>query len=117
MTKEKVAMPPAAVENTYCCSLRFVMGMVAVVLFLDFIRQVIYLTEIFINPYFNICYGIVYLIILLVFATAVVLIAIFLFARDTKENRKLAPWSFLLAAVSSFLLALWVFLFIETIHR
>ena len=110
-------MPPSAIENQYCCSLRFLLGIVAVILFLDFIRQIIYLTEIFINPYFSVWYGIGYLIILLVFTTAVILIAIFLFAKDSKENRKLAPWAFLLAAAASFLLALWVFLYIECVYR
>ena len=110
-------MPPAAIENQYCCSLRMLILIIAILLFVDFLRQLIYLTEIIINPYFSVWYGVGYALGLCIMVTAIVFICIYLFGYDSRENRKFAPWAFLLAAVASFLLALWVFIYIETVYQ
>ena len=63
-----------------CCSLRFFLGIMAAFLILDFIRHIIFLAQVIINPYFSMYYGLGYGLFLILFLVAIVLIIIYLFA-------------------------------------
>ena len=83
---------------------------------MDFANHVITLITIAMNKYFGGEYALGYAIILLIFLAAVVLISIFLCSRDSKYSRSVVPWAFLLAGISSLLLAFWVVIYITSIY-
>ncbi|MFN9900803.1 MAG: hypothetical protein ACK55Z_18880, partial [bacterium] len=59
----------------------------------------------------------VYCVILVVYLSAVVLIFIHFCSCCSKGSRVFVPWAFLVAAIASFLVVIWVCIYIYSIHR
>ena len=55
--------------------------------------------------------------ILLFYLTAVILIIIYFVATESKRSRSLTPWAFLLGAIGSILLIIWICVYIFCIHK
>ena len=55
--------------------------------------------------------------ILLFYLAAVILIVIYFVARESKRSRSLTPWAFLLGAIGSILLIIWICIYILCIHK
>ena len=82
----------------------------------DSFRLILALIGIALNPHFDAIFGIVYALFLIAILTAVLLVFIFLFARDSPETRLLGPVAFLIAGIASLLLAAWVIIYIKCIY-
>ena len=71
------------------------------------------------NEYFeqDLSYFYVYLILVLFLAAASILFLIYAICKDSKGTRALLPWTFLIAFVISFLITLWIVIYITCIYR
>ena len=68
------------------------------------------------NEYFESIYGVVYLSILLIHLGSAVLMLLYFVMDDSQKSRSFVPWSFLLAAISEMLIAIWITVFIYCIY-
>ena len=69
----------AGATDPVCCGLPFFIGIMGVILFLDFTRHTLYMCELCLNTAFSVWFGICYALIMLLFVAALVLIIIYLF--------------------------------------
>ena len=90
--------------------------MLGVLLIVDFSSHVLSLVGILMNKYFGGEYGTGYAICLAPYLAAIVLISIFICSRDSPKSRSFVPWAFLLAGISSLLIAFWVVIYISNIY-
>ena len=70
------------------------------------------------NPYFDTYFGIVYAVILSLYLAAAILISMFLCggAGEDPKSRSYVPWAFLLAAISSLGIAIWIVTYISCLY-
>ena len=73
--------------------------------------------NIFQNPYFGVEFATVYICCLLILLTALILANVFIFSKDKPETRQLVPWIFILAAISSLAIILWICIYLVDIYK
>ena len=64
------------------------------------------------NKYFDPIYLWVYLGLVFFILIAVILVCYYLFAEDSRDSRAVLPWAFMIAAIASILIALWIIYYI-----
>ena len=72
---------------------------------------------IFDNHNFDLYYGFVYAAILIPYFVAVCLSLVYLIAKDSQGSRSVIPWSFLIASISSFIIAIWIIIYISALYK
>ena len=72
---------------------------------------------IFDNENFDRYYGYIYLCILFPLLVAVFMSLVYLIAKDSPSTRALVPWSFLIASITAFILALWIIIYIAALYK
>ena len=87
-----------------------------IVLQIDFVLESINCLFIFLNPYFDMIYGIVFAI-LLVGLLVPSIFFIMWYCKDNRDTRKLLPIGLIIAAVASLLLFLWILIYILVIYK
>ena len=83
----------------------------------EFVAEVFQLYIIGTNKYFDPIYLWVFVALVLALLVSVILICYYLFARDSKDSRAVVPWAFLISAVASFLICLWIVYYIFFIYE
>ena len=84
---------------------------------LDFCWEVFMAYRIYSNIYFDPIYLQLFLIILIPFFVAVVLLSYYLIAPESRKSRSVIPWGFLMASIASFLIFIWVTVYIFFIYN
>ena len=79
-----------------------------------FAVELVYVAMLYDNDYFDPIYPSIFLAILLIMFAAVVCWLIYFVSDDRKI---LLPWGFLLYGISSFLIGIWVFIYILCIYE
>ena len=102
----------------FCCCFPYKCGIIFMIIILKivFYYQIIECYFVFDNDYFDISYGIVYVLILLVYLVAAVLTTVYIACDDSPGTRSLLTLAFLLAAIAELLIALWVIIYITAIY-
>ena len=69
------------------------------------------------NEYFDVYYGIVYVIFVVILLVAVCLMLYYWIAEDSKDSRAVVPWGFLLAGIANLLILIWVLVYILALYK
>ena len=75
------------------------------------------IVKILMNPYFGYEYGLYYGVLIIPALVGAILIQVTICSKDTHKARRLAPWGFLLVAISSFLIGTWICVYIFYIYE
>ena len=86
-------------------------------LYFDVANGAIQIALIMTNPYFDEIYGIIYIVILLLYIPAIIMITIALCVKESPSSRQLFSWPFLITAIANFLIAAWMIIYITTIYQ
>ena len=68
------------------------------------------------NEFFDSIYVVLYVFFFLGLLVAFVILLVYLCSTDSHKTRRLVPWAILTAAIANFLIAFWIFLYIEAIY-
>ena len=101
----------------YCLSYKVGIFIFGIFLIIDFIIQILEVIFILTNEYFDNVFGMVYLLILIPLFVAVLMYMFFYCTKDSKSSRSIVPWTFLLAAFTSFFLVIWITVYICVIYN
>ena len=101
----------------FCCSLKCGIILFGALVVLTFCVEVFNAAMILINEHFDKFFGIVYLIILIPYLVAVILQFYYWCSKDSKSSRAVLPWSFMIAGISSLLLAVWIIIYICILYK
>ena len=88
-----------------------------ILLIIDFILEIIDITDIASNEYFDKVYVQVYAILLAGYAVAVVLYIVYFFLKSTPKTRPLVYWALGIAAVVNFLIVVWIIVYICVLYK
>ena len=72
--------------------------------------------RIYSNIYFDPIYLQLFLVILIVYFVAVILLSYYLIAPESINSRSVIPWGFLMASIASFLIFIWVTVYIFFVY-
>ena len=72
---------------------------------------------IFDNKNFDLYYGCVYAAILIPYFVAVCLALVYLISKDSPGSRSVIPWAFIIASISSFIIAIWIIIYISGLYK
>ena len=72
---------------------------------------------IFDNKNFDLYYGCVYAVILIPYFVAVCLALVYLISKDSPGSRSVIPWAFIIASISSFIIAIWIIIYISGLYK
>ena len=117
MNNEAAQFDGGQAAQPYCCSFKFHLLFMGILLIIDFLFKCWGWIGIIMNPYFDSVYGIVYAVLLIVFVVGVVLISIYLCSEDSPKTRSYAPYAFLLGGIANVGVALWVIIYVTTIYE
>ena len=90
---------------------------IGVVIVIDLIFNALELATVMTNEYFDVYYGIVFLIFVVILLVAVGLMSYYWIAADSKDSRAVVPWGFLLAAIANLLIFIWVLVYILALYK
>ena len=93
------------------------MIIVGILLIVDFILEVIDITDIASNEYFDKVYVQVYAILLAFYAGSVVLFIVYFILKSTPKTRPLVPWALGIAAAVNFLIVVWIIVYICVLYK
>ena len=88
----------------------------AILVWVDFFIQCLNAYYVYDNEHFDAIYFQGYVAILCLYLVAIILVSIYLFPMDSPTTRAFLPWGFLVAAIASFALVLWIIIYITSIY-
>ena len=100
-----------------CCTTKCMIITGCAFVIYAFVAKIFTLYIIGTNKYFDPVYLWVYIFLVLALLVSVVGVCYYLFAQDSKETRAVVPWTFLIAAVASFLICIWIICYIFFIYE
>ena len=93
------------------------MIIVGILLIVDFILEIIDITDLASNEYFDKVFVQVYAILIVGYAVSVVLFIVYFFLKNTPKTRPLVPWALGIAAVVNFLIVVWIIVYICVLYK
>ena len=75
--------------------------------------SMIYISQ---NEFFDSIFLVLYVFLFLGLLVAFVLLLVYLCSTDSHKTRRIVPWALLTAAIVNFLIAFWIFLYIQAIY-
>ena len=100
----------------YCMSLKVGIILIGILIIVDLVIEVINLIFISQNEYFDSVYPSIYGFILLPMVAAVALYIYYYSSRDSHSTRSNLPIALILATITSFLLVIWIIVYISAIY-
>ena len=116
---KKDEIPPGAyVERQvfcYCMPFKCMVIFIGIALIFDCFWETVQLIFIVINPHFESIYALLFGLILIPILVSAVFFIVW-FCKDSKGTRALLPIGLIMAAIASFLLFLWIMVYILSIY-
>ena len=100
----------------YCMSLKVGIILIGVLIIVNLVIEIINLIFISQNEYFDMVYPSIYGFILLPMVAAVALYIYYFSSRDSHSSRSNLPIALILATITSFLLVIWILVYIGAIY-
>ena len=93
------------------------MIIVGILLIIDFILEIIDITDLASNEYFDKVFVQIYAILIVGYAVSVVLFIVYFFIKNTPKSRPLVYWALGIAAVVNFLIVVWIIVYICVLYK
>ena len=88
----------------------------SVILICDFIFEIVQIILISLNPYFDTYFWVVYLLLLIPLVYAISIFIEYYLREESPETRKRIPEAFIFAAIASFSIVFWIFIYVAVIY-
>ena len=106
-------------KRKFCCCLSLKQGILVFGVFLigHLVIEFLNLVFILMNDNFDLLFGVVYLLLLAPLLVASLIYSFYYCSKESHKARSYLPWAFILGAVSSVLIGVWIILYICVIYK
>ena len=94
------------------CTMKCMVISFSILLIIDFCQDILLVVKVYLNIYFDDYFQTGILVLVCLVFVSVILVFIHLVYPDSRYTRALVPWAFLIASIASFLIALWIIVYI-----